>query len=335
MIDLLHPAHVHFFHHFIKEMESKGHEILVTAREKDVTLALLKDFAIRHICLSKRKNGFFGLLSEWIVRNIKFYGVARKFKPNVLLGIMGPTIGPMSVVLRKPAVVFWDTENTKLINRIVFRLAAAVVTPMSFKKKVNGRHIKYRGFHELAYLHPQRFTPNPAVLKQLGVKKGEKFILVRFVSWQAIHDIGITGIQDKVGFVKGLEKYGRVFITSEGKLPKELEPYHITLRPSAMHDVLHYATLYIGEGATMASEAALLGTPSVYVNKEALGYIEELEQYNLVHVVPEEKPALQRAQELLQDAQLKRKWQTRRKRLLDEKIDVTTMMMDITERFAK
>ena len=41
--------------------------------------------------------------------------------------------------------------------------------------------------------------------------------------------------------------------------------------------------MYIGEGATMASEAAILGTPSVYLNELKLGYLEELSiEYKIV-----------------------------------------------------
>ncbi len=37
--------------------------------------------------------------------------------------------------------------------------------------------------------------------------------------------------------------------------------------------LLAYATLFIGEGATMASECAVLGTPAIYVNSLQLGYL--------------------------------------------------------------
>jgi len=38
-----------------------------------------------------------------------------------------------------------------------------------------------------------------------------------------IHDVGQYGVQNKIALVKELEKYGRVFVTSEGKLDKELK----------------------------------------------------------------------------------------------------------------
>ena len=32
LIDILHPAHVHFFRNFHNEMEARGHELYITAR---------------------------------------------------------------------------------------------------------------------------------------------------------------------------------------------------------------------------------------------------------------------------------------------------------------
>ena len=37
-------------------------------------------------------------------------------------------------------------------------------------------------------------------------------------------------------------------------------------RPEQIHDLLNYSSGYVGEGASMAKEAAVLGVPSVYVS---------------------------------------------------------------------
>ena len=51
--------------------------------------------------------------------------------------------------------------------------------------------------------------------------------------------------------------------------------------------------LYIGEGGTMASEAAVLGIPSIFVNSLELGYLNELEKkYGLVFNFSDSKKAI-------------------------------------------
>jgi predicted glycosyltransferase len=51
-----------------------------------------------------------------------------------------------------------------------------------------------------------------------------------------------------------------------------------------MHTLLKYATLYIGEGGTMASEAVCLNTPVIYTNNLPLmGYLKEGERFGLLY----------------------------------------------------
>lgn len=44
LVDIGHPAHVHLFKNFMWEMERKGHEVLITATEKDIALKLLDNY---------------------------------------------------------------------------------------------------------------------------------------------------------------------------------------------------------------------------------------------------------------------------------------------------
>lgn len=332
LIDILHPAHVHFFRNFIKEIEKKGHEILVTARKKDIALDLLELYNIKYIKLSNFKPGLFDLSLELIKRNFKFYKIAKKFKPDVIMGLMGPTIATAGLFLKTKKIVFWDTENSKLSNLVVYPLVDYVITPSCYEAKVHGNHIKYAGYHELSYLHPKRFKPNAKVLKKHGLKKGEKYFILRFVSWGTYHERKEEGFFDKVGFVKSLEKYGKVFITSELSLPKELEKNKIKIPYNELHDFLAFASLYIGESATVASESAILGVPAIYVSTSRRGYTNEQEKkYGLVFNFSNQESAMKKALELLKKKNLKKEWAKKRDAMLKDKIDVTKFVMDFVE----
>ena len=236
------------------------------------------------------------------------------------------------------SIIFTDSEPAKLANAITFPFANVICTPSCYRDRLDEKQIRYNGYHELAYLHPNRFTPNPAVLDELGLAEGDPFIIVRFVSWQASHDVGQHGIRDKVGLVKALEQYGRVLITSEGALPPELQPYQIRVSPEKLHDLLYYATLYVGEGGTTASEAAVLGTPSIYVSSlvGTMGNFIELEEtYDLLYSFTDGSAALGKAIEILQDPASKRKWRVKRERLLADKIDVTAFMVWFVENYPR
>ena len=334
IVDILHPAHSHFFRNFIKEMKKKGHEILITARKKDVALELLREDGFDFKVISELKKGGLGLLKEFVSRTYKLYKIARRFKPDVLVGVMGPSITVVGKLLGIPAIVFYNNENAKMTNFFAYPLANAVCTSSSYCAKVNGRHITYPGYHELAYLHPKRFKPNKETLKKLRISAGEKYILVRFVSFQASHDVGEKGLSNKRKVVEVLGRYGRVYITSETGLPEDLKRYVLRIKDKKdIFDVINYATLVFGEGATIASEAAMLGVPAVFVNSLQLGYLKELEKdYGLVYNFKRQEPGLQKAVELLESKKLKEKHQKAREKMLRGKIDVTEWMVEFVEK---
>ena len=102
------------------------------------------------------------------------------------------------------------------------------------------------GYHELAYLHPNRFTPEPDFH---GLQAGPRgTISLRFVAWESIHDVGESGLGLKLKrqLISTLSKRGRVVISSENELPAEFEPYRLRIAPEHIHHVLN-TSLLIGE----------------------------------------------------------------------------------------
>jgi uncharacterized protein len=176
------------------------------------------------------------------------------------------------------------------------------------------------------------------------VAKGERYLIVRFISWAASHDLRLTGMKEDsaLGFIRELEKYGRVFISSEKPLNAALSEYRLHLPPEAMHSVLSSADLYIGEGGTMAVEAAILGTPSIHIEGNAQGvatgtfsgnFRELRDRYELLYFFPTQEEALEKARDILGSPDSKQVWAGRRERLLREKIDVTSWMFDFVRRY--
>ena len=332
LVDILHPGHVHFFRHVIAEMTERGDEVLVTARHKEVAVDLLEAFDIPYIVLSSQSTGTIGLSTEWAARTARLASRARKFSPDVLLGIMGVSIAPVGRLLRRPALVFYDTEVATQTNRFVYPMASSVITPDCYDAPVRGNHITYPGYHELAYLHPNRFTPSTGKLAAFGLSPDEPFTVVRFVSWESSHDGGEVALDtaQKVALVERLQQYGRVVISSEGRIPPPLESLRLTGPVEDVHHVLAYSTLTIGESSTMASESAVLGTPAIHVGETSRGYIDDLQRrYGLVeHFQPKEfGAALVAAEEAVARPDPERAGSAR-SRMLADKIDVTSWMID-------
>ena len=339
IIDIAHPAHVHFFKNFIWLMREKGHEIIITAGDKEVTLRLLKEYGLDYQYTCKRTCGY-KLTLEIIKRDIQMLQFVKKYRPDIVMGIASTIASHVSRITETKSIVFTDTEHTKLADLITYPFSDCIVTPSCYFKNLGEKQVLYNGYHELAYLHPNRFSPNPAVLAELGLKEGDPFMIVRFVSWQASHDVGHSGLalETKRKAIHEFEKYGRVFITSEKALPKEFEKYRITVSPEKMHDLLCFATLLYGESATMASECAVLGTHAIFCDFAGRGYTDEEERmYDLVYnfkldELSQEK-SIEKAVELLQDPDLKEKGQKKREHLLIDKIDVSAFMVWFIENY--
>jgi uncharacterized protein len=342
LFDILHPTHVHIFRNLIHELERRGHVVHVTMREKDVAKDLLEQYGLPYEVLSRQREGL-GLAFEFLERGQRLWRSIARFRPDFLVGCMGPsiaTVGRLRRLLSLDAtriMVFYDTEMASLTNSFVYPLADYVCTADCYHGSVRGNHLTYPSYQQLAYLHPDRFTPDRNVVRSLGVDPTQRYFLIRFVSYQASHDIGVSSIPlaKKVALVHALSKHGRVFVTSEKPLPPELQPFALRLPAYRMHHVLAFASLLVGESATMASEAACLGVPAVYISPHGRGYTDDQERrYSLVHNFTGARFSedwVQYAERLALDDQLATRAHEGRARLLSEKIDLTGWMLSLLE----
>ncbi|MEM8994511.1 MAG: hypothetical protein AAGF23_06935, partial [Acidobacteriota bacterium] len=195
------------------------------------------------------------------------------------------------------------------------------------------KHVSYAGYHELSYTHPRYFTPDRGRLRAFGLSEDEPFTVLRLVSWGASHDVtdhGFTGVR---AAVETLERFGRVVISSEAELPSELESRRLSGPVEDVHHLLAFARLVIGESATMASEAATLGTPAIFVSTSRRGYTDDQqERYGLVWTFDDprdgQRLALEKAVELL-SAPPSPLWAEKRSKLLGDTVDVADFVVEL------
>ncbi|MDD3892686.1 MAG: DUF354 domain-containing protein, partial [Bacteroidales bacterium] len=286
IIEIGHPNDVHQFKYLYSELLNSGIDVLFLVKKKDIVIELMDAYCLPYKVFGITPNGLFRKLFSIPVFTYRYLMIAIKYKPDVILSRVSPHSGIVSFILRIPHIGFTDTENVGFLDTFSVPFTNIIFTSESYKKEYKRHHFRYPGYIETWYLHPKRYKPNPDVLKMLEVKEGEKYFILRFVSWQAHHDRGLTGLTDefKIRLVNLLQDYGKVFISSEKPLPTELERYRFSLPPQYMHDALYYATIFYGESATMASECAMLGTPAFFLDPRELGYIkEQQEKYGLVN----------------------------------------------------
>jgi predicted glycosyltransferase len=262
----------------------------------------------------------------------------REFRPDVIVGA-GIIEAYVSVLLRKPCIIFEDTEQTPSLERSQWKqLASTIITPDCFLKDLGKKQVRFAGYKELAYLHPNYFKPDSSILNELGLSKNEKFVILRFNVFDAVHDIGRHGFTAtyQLKLVEELKKHAKVFISPEGILAKELESHLLPIAYDRIHHALYYAQMLVSDTGTMTTEAAILGTPGIMClsNAGQFGNFIELEQkYDLIYSFREPDQAIQKAVELIQQPDLKEQWAIKRRKLLADKIDVTQFMVDFIENY--
>jgi len=336
LIDIGHPAHVHYCKNIIKILKKKGCSFLVIARNREVVFNLLQEENIEFTSRGKGSSNLFGKFIYMIYADLFILLKAIKFKPNILLSYGSPYAAHVSRIIRKPHIAIVDTEHPKLGNLSFFPFTETILTPSCYFKDLGTKQIRFKSYLELNYLHPNRFNPDQNVLKELDIKNGEKYVILRFVSWSASHDLGQTGLdyETKINLVENLQKHAKVFISSESELPEKLQSYKLKISPNRLHDALAFAALYVGEGATTASECAVLGTPNIYVNSLTVGYCKEQdEKYGLRFQFRKSEGVINQAIELVRNPTLKEEFKQRRKKMLSENIDVTKFMVWFIENY--
>lgn len=335
LIDINHPAHVHYFRNFSEIMMDMGHQTLFVSRDKEMAQKLLNHYKIPFIDRGKGENGKIGKFIYMAYANWKLLSVSKKFRPDIFLNFLHPYPSQVASFLSKPSLVFSDSEHAKLHHQLTVPFASTIYTPSCYLTDLGKKQVRFKSYMELSYLHPNYFSPNPEIFHILGITEREKFVIVRFVSWGAAHDFGMTGmsLQNKIHAVKALSKYARVFISSEGKLPEDLEKYRIKIPYDRIHDALYYSSMIFGESGTMSSEAAVLGTPAFFISSLKLGYLEDQERefglvFNYGISEADQKKAIEKAVEILQDQEGDAIFQAKRKKLLANCIDTTAFMVN-------
>ncbi|KKG15977.1 hypothetical protein EO98_04545 [Methanosarcina sp. 2.H.T.1A.6] len=338
ILDIGHPKDVNVFQNVISELQNRGHDIKIVARAKENTRRIINECGLS--CeFGPYYKSMVGKAFGVIRNDIWLYNIAKKFQPDIFISPGSPYSAQVSKLLGKPHLAFIDTEIAGPAIKLMLPFTDRVYTSTSFYLDLGPKQERFNGYYELAYLHPKYFTPKKEVLTKYGLDND--YIILRLSALSSHHDIGASGFSFKTEeelkeYIKVLEEHGRVIISSEVAPWKTIEVYQLKFEPRELHDILFHSKLCIGEGATMASESAILGIPSIYVSNTRRGYLDELEEkYGLAYTISDSKVALDKATSLLKKNELKEEWFLMREKMLKEKIDVVEFMVNVIEKKGK
>lgn len=340
LIDIVHPAHVHLLRNTYLELCKRGHNVFVTVKDIPVAKQLLTNYGIPYIDMGKKPDSLLKKGLEQLKYNWLIWKLVRKHKISVGIG-SSVTLAHVSRISKMRSILLDDDDDDvePLFVKYAHPYCNVLLSP-NVMLRASQKTLYYAGYHELAYLHPNRFTPDASILDEVGVKKGEPYFILRFNAFKAHHDVGVEGlsIEKKRKLIEMLSQKGKVFITTERNIDEEFKPYQLRVAPEKVHSLMYYATMLVGDSQTMTSEAAVLGTPAIRSNTFVgrISYLEEEEhKYGLTYgFLPSQADEMfAKIEELLAMPDLKGEWMKRRNAMLTDKIDVTAFFTWFVENY--
>ncbi len=340
LIDIGHPAHVHYFRNFIKIMEKKGHKFLIVARDRGIIKDLLEFYQIDFVNRGKGENSLLGKFFYMLIADYRIFKKAKEFKPDLFLSFSSPYASQVAYILKKSNIILNDTEHTdKMHSKFTYPFATSILTPTSYLHDLGVKQVRFDNVVENFYLHNRINESNDnRIRKVLRLAPAEEYLVIRMVSWKAHHDYGESGIDIKTirGLIKEFKDKYKIFISTEDEVPSEFKKYQIVIPPYQMHSVLRNATLFIGESATMASESAILGTYAVYINSLPLmGYLKLEEKWSLLKYFSSNHGVIEYVINMLKDPDFKRNTILLSKEMQKGLINPTDFLIHFIENISK
>jgi len=283
LFDIGHPGHVHLFKHLARLLMADGARVLFTSREKEHEAALIAHEGFDHVSFGPHYRTLRGKLWGLARYDLAMLRTGLRFRPDLIVGhgtIYGAHAAPF---LRAKCLAIEDTGNMEQV-RLWRPFVDAILTPKVLERDLGPKQVRYDSHHELAYLHPEFYTPDPGFREWLNVAPAEPYAILRFVSWNATHDVGLKGLSmdQKLELVRELSGRMKVFITAERGVPPALAGHALKIPPERFHHALRYARVVVTEGTTTGAEAAILGVPVVFVSTYRAAHLHEMEGFGLV-----------------------------------------------------
>ena len=338
------PAQVHFYKNIVKKFELRGHKVTILAREYGDTLKLLNEMGIKYTRFNFMSNSAIKTVASFPVDLFNIYRILLNKKIDFMVGF-GMYDVFVAKMLHSKSIVFFDSEPkiNSMMNlqyKTFMPFVNTFISPTSFRQDLGKKHIKVDSYEELSYLHPRYFKPDISIYDLLKIPSSEDYVVLRFNSFDALHDVTAAGflLEEKIDLAKTLSKYAHVFISFEGKVPKEIEEYQLKTPKTRIHDLLYFSKLLVTDTQTMATEAAILGTPVIrknkFVGKGDMGNFIDLEnKYKLIYNLTDFNKVKDLAVEILTDKSIKTVWKERREKLLNDKIDIVDFMVNLIENY--
>ncbi|MCK5141078.1 MAG: DUF354 domain-containing protein [Candidatus Heimdallarchaeota archaeon] len=325
------------FNAIAQELEKEGHEVLFTCRDYDYVASLF-DLLQRDVKVLG-KHGGSSLFGKLMAGNKRIELLANHInnldaKPDYHISFSSPESTRVAFGLGIPTITINDSPHARAVGKLTVPLSKYLVYSSSIPKEkwlalgaLEEQLQPYDGIDEVAWL--LNFEPNTEVLSQLSLTIDDRFIVARPEESSASYmlELGIGGLTylDLI-LEEILKEYeGKVVMFPRYETQKEALKKKfgdkLIIPPKAVDtlSLYYYSDLCITGGATMAREAAAIGTPSISYYPQPLDVLEYIasigiplyNEYTVDH-------AIERAKILIRNSAEKGLIRQRTKQILQE-----------------
>jgi predicted glycosyltransferase len=285
LVDILHYPHLNFYKNAIKILKEKGIEIKVVVRPRGNLISIFqKEFPDTSFdILGQHRKSISGKIFDLFTRDLALLKYIKKNHCDIGTAVGSINLAHANFFLKKPSIIFSDDLEYKLVTNLVKPFATHLVIPACSVS--NGQNLlKYKGFKELAYLHPNYFHPNKRVLEPYNIEPNE-YVFIREVSNSSLNykNLEMGRLSKLLEYLEEMEL--KILLSIEDKsLVNLFEDKCIILKEPVedIHSLLHYANLTISSGDSMARESCLVGTPAIYTGGREMAVNSELIKRSLM-----------------------------------------------------
>ena len=329
VVDILHYPRINLFKNVILYLINKGIVVKIVVLPRGNLKSILEyEYGLPCESFGHYRSSLPGKLLDFAIRDVLLFNYLYKNQYDVVMGSINLTHA--AFVLRKPSVMLEDDIEYKMGYYPYKYFATNILIPDCIHAR--GKNIlKYKGFKELAYLHPNHFKPSPSILREYGLAPNN-YVFIREVSNTTLNYSGLEeGLLSEVcPYLKDMG-FDIVLSLENKELKRQYEDYCTILNEpvSDIHSLLHYASLTIASGDSMSRESCLVGTPAIYTGKRDMAINRELIKKGCFFKVDDVSNVMQQVKKIIENDIKKETEYTIQKAIKNEWEDTTQVIIDV------
>ena len=332
VIDIAHYPHVNFYKHAIEVLEEKDIDVHIILRPRGKLVDIFQKECpdVPFVLIGEYRKKIFGKMFDLVERDIAFLRYLRKTKFDAGTGFGSINIAHTTRFFGKPAIIFGDDTQNNVAHYLIKPFAPIVVRPKCVPPAQKNL-LKYNGFKELAYLHPNHFTPDKGALEPYNLNPYE-YIFIREVTNTSLNYRGMEmGKLSKIlEYLKEMDL--KILLSIEEKSLIDLFKDHCIILKEPIEDIhslLHFAAFTVSSGDSIARESCLVGTPAIYTGGRDMAINNELIKMSCMFKVEDEKSIKSIIGYIISNA-MKKEVEARIKYAIQhEWVDTTEVIIDV------